>query len=148
MGQLTPPFPGTVYVDTNAVIYRVERIEPYLTAAAPLWDALDAGQARLATSELSLLEVLVQPLRNGNAALAALYRAVLLGTAGLTCLPVSRSVLESAAALRAAHRVKTPDAVHAASALAAGCSLFVTNDAGFRRVPGLPVLVLGEVAAS
>jgi predicted nucleic acid-binding protein len=148
MGQLRPPFPGVVYVDANAVIYRVERIEPYLTAAAPLWDALDNGTARLATSELTLLEVLVKPIRDGNAALVNLFRDVLLGTAGLTCLPVTRPVLESAAGLRARHGLRTPDAVHAACALAAGCPLFVTNDAAFRRVPGLNVAVLSEVVAA
>jgi hypothetical protein len=35
MGQLTLPKSGTVYVDTNAIVYRVERIEPYLSASAP-----------------------------------------------------------------------------------------------------------------
>ena len=77
-----------------------------------------------------------------------MFRRVLLGTVGMTCLPVSLSVLEEAARLRAAHNLKTPDAIHAATALAAGCSLFVTNDFGFRRVPGLQVAVLAEVAAS
>ena len=77
-----------------------------------------------------------------------MFRRVLLGTAGMTCLPISLSVLEGAARLRAAHNLKTPDAIHAATALAEGCSLFVTNDQGFRRVPGLRVAVLGEIAAS
>jgi predicted nucleic acid-binding protein len=147
VGQLTLPGSGIVYVDTGAVIYRVERIERYLTASLPLWDALDAGTQRLATSDLTLLEVLVKPLRDGNTTLATLYRNVLLGTAGFTCLPVSRAVLESAADFRVAHGLKTPDAIHAASALDAGCVMFVTNDVGFRRVPGLSVAVLGEIAA-
>jgi predicted nucleic acid-binding protein len=148
MGQLTLPAAGSVYVDTSAVIYRVERIEPYLTASLPLWDALDAGQAQVATSELTLLEVLVKPLRDGNLSLATLYHTVLLGTVGLNCHPVSRAVLESAARLRAAQHLKTPDAIHAASALVAGCTLFVTNDPAFRKVIGLNVAVLSEVAAS
>ncbi len=148
MGQLTLPSSGTIYVDTNAVIYCIERIEPYLTASAPLWDSLDAGLASVMTSELTLLEVLVKPLREGNAALASLYRTVLLGTAGFSALPITRSILESAAQLRAAHQLKSPDAIHAATALAHGSKLFVSNDTGFRRVPGLPVAVLREVAAS
>jgi predicted nucleic acid-binding protein len=147
VGQLTLPASGVVYVDTSAIIYRVERIEPYLTASLPLWDALDAGTQSVATSELTLLEVLVKPLRNGNFPLATLYRNVLVGTSGLTCMPVCRAVLESAASLRAAHSLKTPDAIHAATALHAGCVVFVTNDVGFRRVSGLNVAVLGEIAA-
>jgi predicted nucleic acid-binding protein len=146
MGQLKVPT-GLVYVDTNAVIYHVERIEPYRTAAESLWTDLDAGKAQVATSDLSLLEVLVKPLREGNSFLVALYRTVLLGTVGLQCLPITRQVLETAARLRADHNLKTPDAIHAATALQAGCASFVTNDAGFRRVPSLPVAVLSEVAA-
>lgn len=148
MGQLTLPSSGNVYVDTNAVIYRVERTEPYLAASAPLWDALDAGLVSIVTSELTLLEVLVKPLREGNTALASLYRTVLLGTAGFTCVPITRAMLETAAQLRAAHQLKTPDAIHAATAQAHGSTLFVSNDKGFRRVPGLPVAVLREIAAS
>lgn len=148
MGQVKLPPSGSVYVDTCAVIYRVERVEPYLTASAPLWDALDAGLVQVVTSELCLLEVLVKPLRDGNIALVSLFRTVLLGTAGLTTLPITRAILESAAQLRAGHNLKTPDAIHAATALAYGSSLFVSNDAGFRRVPGLSVAVLSEIAAS
>jgi predicted nucleic acid-binding protein len=148
MGQLSVPTAGRVYVDTNAIIYRIERIEPFLSASLPLWDALDQGQVELETSELSLLEVLVKPLRDGKAPLVSLYRTVLLGTAGLSCHPISRQVLESAAEIRARHGLKTPDAIHAATALLTGSVLFVTNEVGFRRVPSLPVSVLSEVVAS
>lgn len=147
MGQLTLPPAGPVYVDTNAVIYRVEQIEPYLSAAAPLWDALDLGQQQVVTSGLTLLEVLVKPLRDGNAPLADLFRRVLLGTAGLTCLPISLVLLESAAGLRAHYALRTPDAIHAACAIHSGCTLFVTNDPAFRRVSQLSVAVLDEIVA-
>lgn len=148
MGQITLPPRGPVYVDTSAVIYYVEAVEPYRTASLPLWDALDAGAMEIVTSELALLEVLVKPLRDGNPALATLYRNILLGTAGFTSLPVSRRVLEVAADLRAAVNLKTPDAIHGATALEAHCSLFVTNDPAFQRVPTLNVGVLSEIASS
>jgi predicted nucleic acid-binding protein len=148
VGQVVLPPSGQVYVDTNAVIYAVEQIEPYLSAAAPLWNALDAGQQQIVTSELTLLEVLVKPLRDANQALTDLYRRILLGTVGLTCLPISLAFLERAAALRASHNLRTPDAIHAATALEAGCALFVTNDPGFRSVAGLNIAVLDEIVAS
>jgi predicted nucleic acid-binding protein len=148
MGVIVLPPSGVVYADTSSVIYAVEKIEPYFSASAPLWSALHGGTQEVMTSELTLLEVLVKPLRAGDAALVTLYRNVLLGTAGLTCLPVSLAALESAAGLRAQYNLKTPDAIHAATALQAGCAMFVTNDAGFARVPGLNVVVLSQVAAS
>jgi predicted nucleic acid-binding protein len=137
-----------VYVDTSAVIYYVEKIEPYRTASIPLWDALQAGQQEVVSSDLTLLEVLVKPLRTGNTALATMYRDVVLGTIGFTSVPIDRAVLESAAGLRAALNLKTPDAIHAATALQARSTLLVTNDAVFRKVSGLTVAVLAEVAAS
>jgi predicted nucleic acid-binding protein len=80
--------------------------------------------------------------------LASLYRHVVLATVELYCVPISLDILESAAELRAIHRLKTPDAIHAASAFAQGCTLFVTNDQDFKRIPNLNVAVLSEVAAS
>jgi predicted nucleic acid-binding protein len=135
-------------VDTNTLIYRVEQVEPYLSAAAPLWDALDAGQREVATSELTLLEVLVKALQTADQKLADLFRQVLFRTTGLHCLPVDRPVLEQAAQIRARFQLRTPDAIHAATALREGCCQFVTNDPQFRRVPGLSVAVLSEIAAS
>jgi predicted nucleic acid-binding protein len=148
MGQIVLPASGPVYVDTSVVIYFVEKIEPYRTASLPLWDALDAGDLQVLTSDLTLLEVLVKPLRDGNKSLTDLFRKLLLGTSGLTCVTISRPLLQTAAGLRATHNLRTPDAIHAASSLEGSCTMFVTNDTGFRRVPGLKVEILAEIAAS
>ena len=40
--------------------------------------------------------------------------------------------------------LKTPDALHAATAIRAECTLFITNDNDFRRVRDLPVVVLDD----
>lgn len=148
MGTLALPPSGSVYTDTNALIYRVEMVEPYLTASLPLWDALDAGLQDVVTSELSFLEVLVKPLRDGDTLLESLFTDTLYGTPGLSCIPITQSVLRAAAQIRASFGLKTPDSIHAATALEAGCAMFVTNDPAFRRVPGLNVMVLNEVIAS
>jgi predicted nucleic acid-binding protein len=56
-------------------------------------------------------------------------------------------LLREAARLRATiPSLRTPDAIHAATAPLVGCPLFATNDPGFRRVPGLPVVVLQDLA--
>lgn len=145
MGTLTLPRTGLMYVDANAVIYRVERVQPYMAISKPLWDALDAGSQALVTSEITLLEVLVKPLRLGDTQLQSLFIGTLYGTPHFTSLPINRQILETAAQLRITAGLKTPDAIHAATALEAGCTLFVTNDAAFKRVPGLMVAVLSDL---
>lgn len=67
--------------------------------------------------------------------------------AEIDLLTIDLPVLERAAALRLAHRgLRTPDAIHAATAIAAGCRLFVTNDMGFRQIEHLPLVLLSELS--
>lgn len=63
-------------------------------------------------------------------------------------IPVTLSLLRGAANLRANTNLKTPDAIHAATAINAGCTLFLTNDNGFLNVTNLLVVMLREVLAS
>jgi predicted nucleic acid-binding protein len=44
--------------------------------------------------------------------------------------------------------LRVPDALHAATALAEGCTLFLTNDPIFHRVSGLSEVILSEVLAT
>jgi predicted nucleic acid-binding protein len=146
VGALTLPPSGEVYVDANAVIYAVEKIEPYHALLEPLWQAAQAGQLQIVTSELTWLETLARPLRDSNSILEALFRGFLTARE-VRLIPASLGLWEKTARLRATG-LRTPDALHAATALAAGCVLFVTNDPGFRRVAGLPTVLLSEVAAA
>lgn len=66
MGTLTIPASGRVYVDANAVIYAIERIEPYRTLLEPLWNVAATGAVVVMTSELPWLETLTKPLRDLN----------------------------------------------------------------------------------
>jgi predicted nucleic acid-binding protein len=95
------------------------------------------------TSELTWLETLTKPLQQGNSALEALFRSFLTSRE-ITLAPATLALWEDAARLRGLG-LKIPDALHAATALAAGCVLFLTNDPAFQRVPGLPVTVLRDL---
>ncbi|MGI8468842.1 MAG: type II toxin-antitoxin system VapC family toxin [Pyrinomonadaceae bacterium] len=59
--------------------------------------------------------------------------------------PINRVILRQAADLRAIQNLKTPDAVHASTAIASNCSYFVTNDNGFKRLSNFNVVVLSEI---
>ncbi len=66
MGRLTWSAGDVIYLDTDIVIYSVERAEPYYPLLLPLWTAANDGIVQLAGSELLLLETMVLPLRQGN----------------------------------------------------------------------------------
>ena len=144
MGSLNVPSGGLTYLDANCVVYHIERIAPYVSLLAPVFQAAESRAIRLVTSELTLLECLVKPVRARDAELERLFRSVLLDSAELALIAISRAVLESAVRLRADQGLKTPDAIHAASALAVGCAAFYTNDSDFRSVAGLRTQVLRD----
>ncbi|MCF2149672.1 type II toxin-antitoxin system VapC family toxin [Desmonostoc muscorum LEGE 12446] len=147
MGKLILPTNGSIYIDTSVVIYTIEGIPDYYSLLQPLWSKFYAGKIQIISSELILMEVLVVPLRNGNNSLVADYEELLLSSQ-VKLIPISQSILRQSANLRATSNLKTPDAIHAATALSVSCNQFITNDKGFRNVPGLPVVILSEVLAS
>lgn len=145
MGQLALPAAGLVYLDTDALIYSVEKIVPYAALLQPLWDAAAQRTFQVVSSDLALLEALVKPLQLGDTVLVQLYRDLLTASQETRLIPISRAVIEAAARLRATTGLKTPDAIHAASALGEGVALFVSNDPVYRRIPGLPVTILDDL---
>ena len=144
MGSLVVPAQGIVYLDANCIIYRVERIEPYLSKLLPAFDAAKLGSISLVTSELSLVECLVAPVRNQDRDLEDRFRSVLCQSRELQTTSISAGVLERVIRIRADHGLRIPDAIHAATAQELKVSAFYTNDPIFKRVQGLPVQVLSE----
>jgi hypothetical protein len=69
MGALTLPASGLVYIDAMTLIYTVERYPVYWPLVEPLWQAAQTGTIEIVSSELTLMEVLVGPLKSGNSIL-------------------------------------------------------------------------------
>ena len=144
MGPLTLPSSGLVYIDASGLIYSVERVEPYRTLLEPMWERAQNGNLTIVSSPVLVTEALTKPLRDGNTEIELQYRELFASNV-VRLLDASYQVFEDAARIRADTRLKTPDALHAATALRAGCTLFITNDTDFRRVQGLPVVVLDDL---
>lgn len=132
-----------VYVDANAWIYARE---PELK-----WDELRAffccaqnGSWKLVTSELTLAETLVWPIKSRDRQAQSDFQALLQNAPHLIALPITRPILIEAATLRATRGLEMPDAIHAATAKSSRCSHFLTGDELLARAVHLPVLRLNE----
>ncbi len=147
MGQLVLPPSAIVYIDTAILIYTVEANPTYFTALQPLWQQFQAGNIEIITSELTLMETLVMPLRNSDPILASDYEQILTSSE-IQLLPITPSILKAAAHIRATKNLKTPDAIHASTAIKHSCTVFLTNDRGFQDTPNLPVMILSEIIQS
>ncbi|MBB4003536.1 type II toxin-antitoxin system VapC family toxin [Aurantimonas endophytica] len=130
----------TIYLDTNVLIALVEPVAPLTPNQRVFVEQIDAGALIAVTSEIALAECLVKPLTDAVAHTVRAYYALFASQSWLAVMSVSRAVLVEAAALRAAHRMALPDAIHVASARLAEASAFVTDD---RRLPVPAVEKLG-----
>ncbi|MHC5718550.1 MAG: type II toxin-antitoxin system VapC family toxin [Nostoc sp.] len=124
------PTSGSIYIDTSVAIYTIEGNLDYYSLLQPLWSKFYAGEIQIISSELILMGVLVVPLRNGNNSLVEDYEDLLLSSQ-MQLIPISQSILRQAANLRAIINLKTPDAIHATTALSVNSNQFITNDKGF-----------------
>jgi predicted nucleic acid-binding protein len=138
----------TVFLDTAPFIYFIEKNSRYHDLMKPVISLIDAQETRGVTSTITLLEVLVHPLRDGNKKLAERYKEILLSSNGLQTYEVSHEISERAALLRAKHGLRTPDAIQLATALISKADCFLTNDPALKKVKEVKVIVLDDLLSS
>jgi len=136
----------TVGLDSAPLIYFIERHPLRIAKLRPFFEAAQRREFRIVTSLVTLLEVLVHPLREGRDDLAREYRDILLRSAGLTTVPLTEEIVQEAARLRALHNLRTPDAIHLATATRSGASWFLTNDTSLPSLPGIKMLIVDQLA--
>jgi len=146
VGLIADLGPGAAAVDSAVFIYFIEDDPQYAPIVRPLFEQADRSERQLVTSALTLLEVLVVPLRAGDRQLAERYESLLTRGRGLRLVDITRAQLEAAASLRAVTGVRTPDALQLVAAITTGCKTFVTNDRRLPAVPGLRVVQLSQYA--
>ena len=113
-----------IYTDAAPVIYLVERSPLY----AEYLDArLSIPGDVLVASELTRMECLVLPIREGNHGVIHEfddYFAIRVDE----MVPLTRDVIDSATLIRAQYGFRTPDAIHLGAAMVSECDVFLTND--------------------
>jgi len=128
------PDGAIVYLDTNVVIYLTEGNAAFKSSIEHVFLAIEQAQARVVTSELTLTEALVKPLRDQNHAVLQAYDDLFDHL--IEMIPIDRQVLYLSATLRAASpKQKTPDAIHVATAITIDASVFISGDMGIKNIP-------------
>jgi predicted nucleic acid-binding protein len=145
-----------IAIDTNIFVYLLQHSERYTEMAEAVFAWVKQPGHSAVVSTIVLTELLVPLYRQAGSIghfltgkLSSLdvlpYRAageesssgllMLLATyANLEWIAADFGIADLAAQYRARYRLKTPDALHAATAVHSGATGFVTNDASFNRV--------------
>ena len=133
-----------VYFDTNAIIYFLEQNEQFYDVVLEIFKLIGADDISALTSEFTLTEILIKPIRENERALIQNIKDLLLDREFFTLTETSESLFIKAAETGATHSLRPADAIQFTSALQNHCHFFVSNDARFKSVGGLEVVRLIE----
>jgi predicted nucleic acid-binding protein len=137
-----------VCLDTNVLIYFVQQNPHYASIVGSLFTHLVAANLPAISSYLTLLEVMVHPLRSGDLGIARQYRDILLNNENIRLFPLGQTIAEQAADIKARFNFKTPDCIQLATAIQERADVFVTNDSTLKRFNDVEVLVLDDFLLS
>lgn len=124
-----------VYLDACIAIYYVEQHPTLFSSIEAMLFPSDGQEPKVAYSDLVRLECRVSPLRRNDLDLLARFDAFF-RLPDTKRIALDAAVFDLATELRATHALKTPDALHLAAAIHAGCDAFWTNDGRLRRAAG------------
>ncbi|MEI6825823.1 MAG: PIN domain-containing protein [Desulfuromonadales bacterium] len=133
-----------IFIDTAPLIYFIEKNSRYLDVVKTVIELIVSQKAKGMTSTITLLEVLVLPLREGNKKLAEKYKTILLSSNDLETCEISNVISERAAIIRAKYGFKTPDSLQLATAIVKKADYFLTNDIALKQMNEIKVIVLEE----
>jgi predicted nucleic acid-binding protein len=123
-------------------MYQLEANPRYLPFADPIFAWLERADSRAVTSTITMTELLAQPYRDSDQRRVDEFYGLLSTYPNLEWIAPGLEIADLAARLRAVHRLRTPDAVQAATAVHAQATGLITNDAAFQRVGEFETLVL------
>jgi predicted nucleic acid-binding protein len=134
-----------IALDTSIFIYHLEGSPKYLAYTDSIFSRLEHSESKAIASTITMTELLVLPYREGDEQRADDFYGLLSTYPNLEWIAPNFEIAELAARIRALHRLRTPDALQAATAVRAGATGLITNDTVFERVEGFQTLVLDEL---
>jgi len=142
---VTDLYRKTIFLDTAPLIYYIEGNSPYQDKLNHVFQANENGDFAFITSCITLLEVLVKPLRDGEIKLAEQYKKILTSASGISIFEISNDIALKAAELRAMYNLRTPDALQFATAIEYKADYFLTNDNRLKSLEQVRSVLLSEL---
>ena len=134
-----------IALDTSVFIYQLEANPRYADLTDPIFVWLGQPNHTGITSTITMTELLVPAYRDAGQARVDQFYGLLTTHPNLDWVAPNLEVADIAARIRARHRLRTPDALQAATAVQSHATGLVTNDAIFERVQAFETMVLDSV---
>jgi predicted nucleic acid-binding protein len=134
-----------IAVDTSVFIYQLEANSRYINLTDHIFAWLERPYHTAVTSTITMTELLVQPYRESDERQIDEFYGLLSTYPNLDWIAPSLPIADTAARIRAIHRLRTPDALQAATAVQSEATGLITNDPVFERVKEFETLILDHL---
>jgi predicted nucleic acid-binding protein len=134
-----------IALDTSVFIYQLEANPRYVSLTDTIFSWLEQTRHTAVTSTITMTELLVQPYRDNDEHQVDEFYGLLSTYPNLDWVAPDLAIADVAARLRALHRLRTPDALQAATAIQGSATGLITNDSAFQRMNDFEVVMLDEL---
>lgn len=133
-----------IALDTSILIYHMEANERYLALANAVFSWVEKAGHEAVTSTMTMTELLVPSYRENDEQRVDEFYGLLSTYPNLRWIAPDLETADIAARMSAAYRLRTPDALQAATALRATATGLITNDPAFARIQEFETAILDE----
>lgn len=134
-----------IALDTSIFIYQLEANVRYFAFTDHVFSWLERPASKAVTSTITMTELLVQPYRDFDEQRVDEFYGLLSTYPNLDWIAPNLEIADLAARIRALHRLRTPDALQAATAVHTLATGLLTNDPAFERVESFETVVLDQL---
>ena len=134
-----------IALDTSIFIYQLEANPKYLALTDAVFSWVERSGHEAVTSTITMTELLVPSYREGDEQRVDEFYGLLSTYPNLRWIAPDLETADMAARLRAVYRLRTPDALQAATAVRERATGFVTNDPVFARIGEFEAVVLDRL---
>jgi len=132
-------------LDTSILIYHLEDHPRFAKPAQKLLERIERGSDQGVFSIIGMIELLTGVKSKQRPDLAQDYKLLLAHFPNFDIYGIDERIADIASDLRATYKIKTPDAIHLATAIAKQAKIFVTNDRALKKVKEIRVVTLSEL---
>lgn len=134
-----------VAIDTSVLIYLLEEHPEHARKSRRLFERFEHGSMRGIFSIVGMIELLTGVKKKNRQDLAQDYKILLSRLPNFDIYSIDEDIVDIASDLRVTYGVRTPDAIHIATAIAKDATMFITNDRALKKIKEIKVVSLGDL---
>ncbi len=130
-------------LDSVIFIYLLEEHPQYLSRVERVLSSVEKGMKHAVMSVIGMIEILTGPKKAGREDLVPQYKRLISQFPNLSIIGIDERIVDVSSDLRAKYGIRTPDAIHLATAITRDADVFFTNDRDLLRVKEIRISLVG-----